>query len=126
MEDSAFKHFKDFNPRSRVGSDVVGTYVRGWIADFNPRSRVGSDIQEAEIFYSLIISIHAPVWGATNLGKNAYGSSPISIHAPVWGATYFVQSVNSILNISIHAPVWGATAKCYEIRSAYLHRFHKI
>ena len=33
------------------------------------------------------ISIHAPVWGATNYFNYVLIQSFISIHAPVWGAT---------------------------------------
>ena len=33
----------------------------------------------------------------------------ISIHAPVWGATDITITYNNITIISIHAPVWGAT-----------------
>ena len=33
----------------------------------------------------------------------------ISIHAPTWGATYFRYWSHNALLISIHAPTWGAT-----------------
>ena len=76
------------------------------------------------------VSIHAPVWGATN--KRGISSKKmmfqsthpcgvrqvawddpnndfVSIHAPVWGATQFrVMSITKD-DVSIHAPVWGAT-----------------
>ena len=79
----------------------------------------------------IIISIHAPVWGAT-FGKMfiqatrgfqftlpcgerlyyirvIYYCMRISIHAPVWGATFSSYSSIKLHIISIHAPVWGAT-----------------
>ncbi len=34
-----------------------------------------------------LISIHAPVWGATVVDKPSMMVAVISIHAPVWGAT---------------------------------------
>ena len=34
-----------------------------------------------------LISIHAPVWGATNISDVRKRIEKISIHAPVWGAT---------------------------------------
>ena len=38
-----------------------------------------------------------------------YASQEVSIHAPVWGATDdFIESFSPI-SVSIHAPVWGAT-----------------
>ena len=36
-------------------------------------------------------------------------SGIVSIHAPVWGATLLVAFVGSDSGVSIHAPVWGAT-----------------
>ena len=33
----------------------------------------------------------------------------VSIHAPVWGATNFLDLQMHIKKVSIHAPVWGAT-----------------
>ena len=79
----------------------------------------------------LIISIHAPQWGATWCGIHARSSitdsnprtpvgcdrrlrgvathTSISIHAPQWGATQHA-TINALrLAISIHAPQWGAT-----------------
>ena len=82
-----------------------------------------------------IISIHAPVWGATFRRKNNYSQQDanfnprtrmgcdlnalaslfvswrISIHAPVWGATGGLLLKSQIDYISIHAPVWGATKR---------------
>ena len=59
-----------------------------------------------------VISIHAPVWGATDLKPVAQKIVHISIHAPVWGATYGWRADIYHLGISIHAPVWGATIIC--------------
>ena len=33
----------------------------------------------------------------------------VSIHAPVWGATNEIASDWLLYYVSIHAPVWGAT-----------------
>ena len=102
------------------------------IVGFNPRSRMGSDrshVVSADAIH--LVSIHAPVWGATSMCRTnstmpgfqstlPYGErrkglialmspNPVSIHAPVWGATPEAaeKSVNYL--VSIHAPVWGAT-----------------
>ena len=77
------------------------------------------------------VSIHAPVWGATQFDELVTSSTEVSIHAPVWGATRHqihpvvfllfqsthpcgvrqsVFSLISLTDVSIHAPVWGATA----------------
>ena len=55
----------DFNPRSREGSDVYHHAVDGYRSDFNPRSREGSDVTGVSAGTATIISIHAPVKGAT-------------------------------------------------------------
>ena len=79
----------------------------------------------------LIISIHAPAWGATHgargINKTIRNFNPrarvgrdgrimalrkrgeISIHAPAWGATHRFGSCQHRQLISIHAPAWGAT-----------------
>ena len=77
------------------------------------------------------VSIHAPVWGATNQTNSLFSKARVSIHAPVWGATSSPTSafidkwfqsthpcgvrldINRMRvlhwHVSIHAPVWGAT-----------------
>ena len=58
-----------------------------------------------------MISIHAPVKGATLIHIRRHYNRDISIHAPVKGATSGVQVGDRYLHvISIHAPVKGATA----------------
>ena len=61
------------------------------------------------IFLLQIISIHAPVRGATAAYCRERNSGIISIHAPVRGATCRPMGEGLTLFISIHAPVWGAT-----------------
>ena len=56
-----------FNPRSRVGSDLMLSGLLSYLHHFNPRSRVGSDSQVDYVASVESISIHAPVWGATIL-----------------------------------------------------------
>ena len=57
--------------------------------DFNPRPREGSDVTFFKIQSHLhLISIHAPVKGATLLAKFPQILDKISIHAPVKGATH--------------------------------------
>ena len=60
-----FSILKDFNPRSRVGSDSRGMRIGRRLLNFNPRSRVGSDAGFLYRGNCISISIHAPVWGAT-------------------------------------------------------------
>ena len=78
------------------------------------------------------VSIHAPVWGATDMLDNILYGEEVSIHAPVWGATVAISHATKtnmfqsthpcgvrlfmrsnsfgVSFVSIHAPVWGATA----------------
>ena len=100
----------NFNPRSREGSDLTRALSRSADYYFNPRSREGSDQWGLVQQLDRMISIHAPVKGATGpLGwrcrwwsyfnpRSREGSDPgeapgehahqISIHAPVKGATW--------------------------------------
>ena len=77
----------------------------------------------------LLVSIHAPVWGAKMTMKprrstrkfqsthpcgvriNDYPRTArkmVSIHAPVWGANIKSFALFGFSQVSIHAPVWGA------------------
>ena len=58
----------NFNPRSRVGNDKNLSTSSAINIDFNPRSRVGNDIPLPLHFNEQSgISIHVPAWGTTNL-----------------------------------------------------------
>ena len=56
-----------------------------------------------------MISIHAPVKGATPGEAPGEHTHKISIHAPVKGATDKLWDTDTVFQISIHAPVKGAT-----------------
>ena len=58
-----------FNPRSREGSDSQSQMGRCAFEHFNPRSREGSDEEILAVRAKAIISIHAPVKGATLSAK---------------------------------------------------------
>ena len=80
------------------------------VFDFNPRSREGSDIPRFNLILRFgLISIHAPVKGATYAARLMSGNHLISIHAPVKGATTQNRKNRKSQSISIHAPVKGAT-----------------
>ena len=55
-----------------------------------------------------MISIHAPLRGATRLVDPVTKETLISIHAPLRGATEQVLACTTA-EISIHAPLRGAT-----------------
>ena len=121
-----------FNPRTRVGCDPFDRIHLTIQNGFNPRTRVGCDsktrnnpqssnkfqsthprgVRRSNFQYyarSIMVSIHAPAWGATvviiftalkNLFQSTHprgvrplpcgqcqGCRLVSIHAPAWGAT---------------------------------------
>ena len=80
----------------------------------------------------MIVSIHAPAWGATRrrlavwerrssfnprarvgrdtlIRRTPRLSRCVSIHAPAWGATQHRPANFAPAGVSIHAPAWGAT-----------------
>ena len=99
----------NFNPRSREGSDVSRSDLSGADHHFNPRSREGSDLSFTVSPPSPIISIHAPAKGATCVQTHDSIFAQISIHAPAKGATDKIWRCYSDAVISIHAPAKGAT-----------------
>jgi len=70
---------------------------------------MGRDIAAKYGLKVYLVSIHAPVWGATGIGDTIADMGEVSIHAPVWGATALVVGLLRPDLVSIHAPVWGAT-----------------
>ena len=54
-----------FNPRTRVGCDSNSNSTNPKRRSFNPRTRVGCDSASSAIIGATVVSIHAPVWGAT-------------------------------------------------------------
>ena len=70
-----------FNPRPRVGGDVLGAGGDAAIGGFNPRPRVGGDVGNRQHALDVVVSIHAPVWGATvfplgNINIKKFQSTP--------------------------------------------------
>ena len=125
---------QSFNPRSRAGSDVrmmsgAGT-AKGFQSTLPCGERLGVTGGEAAhiLFQStlpcgerrrpdfdspeiIIVSIHAPVRGATPIDPALKAQKRIvSIHAPVRGATRPLIQSDKRCHVSIHAPVRGATS----------------
>ena len=69
----------------------------------------GATTISQKLFAYHIISIHAPVQGATFQLESRKYLKNISIHAPVQGATLLGIRKSTEISISIHAPVQGAT-----------------
>ena len=54
-----------FNPRPRVGGDLGSDSATIGCTRFNPRPRVGGDSVGHVAGETVLVSIHAPAWGAT-------------------------------------------------------------
>ena len=99
-----------FNPRTRMGCDdetFEGVQKRLEFQSTHPHG-----VRPAEGLHDsmrLLISIHAPAWGATFAVTFVIEAIHISIHAPAWGATTPKFGDDPDTEISIHAPAWGAT-----------------
>ena len=65
----------------------------------------------------LLVSIHAPVRGATLLRDDVVPDNMVSIHAPVRGATWSRFMATVVDRVSIHAPVRGATERGKQCKS---------
>ena len=122
-----------FYSRPRVGGDeqMAETQLDN-LQDFYSRPRVGGDTVIGDVAeVQLVISTHAPAWGATTAKVLHQQPKIISTHAPAWGATRASKapSINTAdfysrprvggdavcgqggekAEISTHAPAWGAT-----------------
>ena len=76
-----------FNPRPRVGGDMLGTSSLRDIICFNPRPRVGGDILQAQRGISVMSFNPRPRVGGDDTPKVVSDTLNVSIHAPAWGAT---------------------------------------
>ena len=77
--------------------------------NFNPRSREGSDVEEPEEEEEIIISIHAPAKGATEYIKASGCSQIFQSTLPRRERRSGSQKERRSRHISIHAPAKGAT-----------------
>ena len=69
--------------------------------NFNPRTHVGCDVSlRCNQNLTIMISIHAPTWGATKVDDIMVADGAISIHAPTWGATGSVSTLSSGLHFN--------------------------
>ena len=101
----------DFNPRTPVGCDSGGCRKIALLRVFQSTHPSGVRLfVPVCVGICLIISIHAPQWGATFADIASRVVYKISIHAPQWGATQTVGRPGLVHGISIHAPQWGATS----------------
>ena len=123
-----------FNPRARVGRDPPCSASIRPTACFNPRARVGRDFLGPARRAVLVVSIHAPAWGATRcrpcplaaracfnprarVGRDSTGrrfplcSNGFNPRARVGRDEMAIKTTVFSEYVSIHAPAWGATQR---------------
>ena len=71
----------------------------------------GATAQIDSLVTARVVSIHAPVKGATMIRIPSDEIILVSIHAPVKGATSNIVRELVDMGVSIHAPVKGATRR---------------
>ena len=82
-----------FNPRTRVGCDILGEHGARGVAD---------------------VSIHAPAWGATRQGLTIKPVRRMFQSTHPRGVRQVVPSIRKTGRyVSIHAPAWGATVSMF-------------
>ena len=100
--------FQSTHPRG-VRLSIKGFYSS--ICYFNPRTHVGCDDQILEFgVHAIVISIHAPTWGATTPVYRKY-IVPLFQSTHPRGVRRHGRGCLLGRRISIHAPTWGATVK---------------
>ena len=98
-------NLSSFNPRARVGRDVVdtaGVLVGGVFQSTRPRgARLFAESYRRE---RGTVSIHAPAWGATKSKREMADIQKVSIHAPAWGATLLAPNDPSSMEFQSTRP----------------------
>ena len=133
-----------FNPRSRVGNDILSIKFARTTLTFQStfprgeRRKTIDNVKAEEKFQSTFprgerqgVSLTALISGNFNprsrVGNDSktnelYLYLDISIHVPAWGTTDIKSGISSLTDISIHVPAWGTTAKTYKF-SIFIYTF---
>ena len=99
-----------FNPRSREGNDRLDGINAVFEQSFNPRSREGNDQwRRSKRKPWLLVSIHVPARGTTEMRDNAVKQQAVSIHVPARGTTDNPHAFTKSFTVSIHVPARGTT-----------------
>ena len=111
-----------FDPRLRVGGDRRLTIRLSLWAGFDPRLRVGGDLLHRIVNTCPLVSIHASAWEATTQGRSTRHQAKVSIHASAWEATTKKSYIGTPEYVSIHASAWEATKYTCDLSWNYLFR----
>ena len=98
-----------FNPRTRVGCDGYFSLIAGncWFQSTHP---CGVRPHQTKLRVVGQVSIHAPVWGATNQSHVSRGERMFQSTHPCGVRLNGYEAHLAMSIVSIHAPVWGATS----------------
>jgi len=121
-----------FNPRARMGRDNRLFACDLIFHSFNPRARMGRDPMVASLSAFVLVSIHAPAWGATIYPRRIsyrlrfQSTRPHGARRSQGGISIMLCRFNprarmgrdatkqtqeaEVYSVSIHAPAWGATS----------------
>ena len=108
------RKFQFTRPR---GARHVATLRIAATPRFNSRAHVGRDQAVPQPLALVVVSIHAPTWGATADYDYAFRLYGFNSRAHV-GRDGDIKAIVHLVGVSIHAPTWGATAKNSGIFSA--------
>ena len=98
-----------FNPRTRVGCDIVPMQLVVWWVRFQSTHPCGVRLVFSQYIDFPSVSIHAPVWGATKRLRAFFHISACFNPRTRVGCDVRLIDLGIGLEVSIHAPVWGAT-----------------
>ncbi len=104
-------HRSSFNPRAHVGRDSFLRSKNCPQLCFNPRAHVGRDYTVLSLFMShCMFQSTRPRGARLDVKRLTECFLLVSIHAPTWGATFAKEAAHAVAaDVSIHAPTWGAT-----------------
>ena len=103
---------RDFNPRSREGSDDIEIRISKVDWNFNPRSREGSDIKIAIQTDKTINDFNPRSREGSDKDDKIYTKTVKDFNPRSReGSDYIKWYTNTVTMISIHAPAKGATCR---------------
>ena len=102
--------YTDFNPRSRVGNDLLYFRLGVRYHNFNPRSRVGNDLRIVDS-----LTFPSNFNPRSRVGNDVMRLLPVSVVA-TFQSTFprgerhkYTDADGVDIGISIHVPAWGTT-----------------
>ena len=100
-----------FNPHTHEGCDLRNSKAWDYFTSFNPHTHEGCDFLRLYVLKaSIVVSIHTPTKGVTQIELEMYAALEVSIHTPTKGVTHQENESEQRVQVSIHTPTKGVTA----------------